>query len=133
MKKIVICLCFCALIVSLITACTLEDDNTLITCEMLRDDLESLRVSIRDLAATSVCGPDFECNVIGFGAKPCGGYWEYLIYTTSINTDALETLVTDFNMQENDFNQNCGAASDCSIPSAPTGFTCENNVCIPVF
>ena len=80
-----------------------------------------------------MCGDEFECRYIAFGAKPCGGPWEYLIYTTSIDTEELELLVTEFNAQEANYNETCGAISDCAVALEPTGFTCEDNQCVAVF
>ncbi|MGB0981649.1 MAG: hypothetical protein ACPGUH_06065 [Winogradskyella sp.] len=132
MKKLVVCSFAVFSILFGMVSCTIEDDNP-VTCVELQQNLEDLRVSIKDFAATSVCDAEFECRYIAFGEKPCGGPWEYLIYTTSIDTEQLELLVTEFNAQEANYNETCGAVSDCAITPEPTGFTCEDNQCVAIF
>jgi hypothetical protein len=92
-------------------------------------ELEVLRLDIESLTSTSVCNEEFECKFIAFGSKPCGGPWEYLVYSTSIDTDKLIALVENYNEKENDFNNKWGIISDCSITNPPTNVKCENNMC----
>ena len=54
---------------------------------------------------TSVCGEEYECRYIGVGSKPCGGPWEFLFYTTSIDTLELQSLVAAYNALEADYNE----------------------------
>lgn len=110
-----------------------EDDETPLTQEEERMELDIDKQAIIDFAATSVCNASTECKYIGFGSKPCGGPWSYIIYTTSIDTDKLELWIEDYNNKEADFNAKWGVFSDCSIANPPTSISCENNVCIPVF
>jgi hypothetical protein len=131
MKKFLIYLALIITASSFIIACTLEDEP--VTCSEMLQDLQSFKISIEDYAATSICSDEFECRYITFGSKPCGGPWLYLIYTTSIDTLELESLVNDYNERETIYNLNCEAVSDCSLPPQPTGFTCEDNLCIPVY
>lgn len=132
MKKITYYLTLLVVLSLFFISCTLPDDDP-VTCEEMIQELEQLKITIEDYAATSVCGEGFECNYIAFGSKPCGGPWEYLIYTTSIDTEQLIIMVNDYNELENNYNELCGAISDCTIPNEPIGFTCEENQCIPVF
>ena len=115
-----------------VVACTLEDENPA-DCENTAAYLQDLKFSIEDFAAQSVCGENFECRSIAFGSKSCGGPWSYLVYSTSIDTLELINLVNEYNALELRFNLNCGAVSDCSIPNAPIGFNCQNNLCVPIF
>ena len=133
MKKVFFYLSLTIIASVLIVACTIEDDDNPATCEFVFQDLQDLKIVIEDYASSSICSDEFECRYIAFGSKACGGPWSYLIYTTSIDTLELQTLVTDYNERENDYNLNCGATSDCSVPIAPAGFTCEDNLCIPTF
>ena len=84
MKKSIITLGFMSLFISL-TAMQCDDDDIVMTCEDSVQNLSVLKSHIETLANASVCGDDFECRYIAFGSKPCGGPWEYLIYTTSID------------------------------------------------
>lgn len=131
MKKVFLYIALIIIVTSFIIACTLEDEP--ITCEEMIQDLADFKITIEDYAANSICGDEFECRYIPFGSKPCGGPWSYLIYSTSIDTLELQTLVADYNERENNYNITCGSASDCSVSSPPSDFTCEDNQCIPVF
>ena len=95
--------------------------------------LNELRDQIRAFAETSICNDNFECGYIAFGSKPCGGAWEYLIYTTSIDTLELTNKVTNFNALEASYNEECGAISDCMAVMPPTDFECKNNTCFPKY
>ena len=133
MKKVLIYLSLTIIASIFIIACTIDDDDNPVTCEVMFQDLQDLSIAIEDYAAASICKDEFECRYIAYGSKPCGGPWSYLIYSTSIDTLELQTLVADYNESENNYNITCGAVSDCSVPQPPTGFTCEDNLCIPAF
>ena len=120
------------LILSLATSSCIEDDSDSF-CDSQLIYLSSLKANIEGLAATSICNENFECRYIAFGSKPCGGPWEFLFYTTSIDTMELENLVASYNALEADYNENCDAVSDCSTPIPPIDFSCENNQCIPIY
>lgn len=133
MKKIVLNLGFMSLFM-LITAMQCDDDEFYTTtCEGQIQNLSFLKSDIEAMANASICSEEFECRYIAFGSKPCGGPWEFLIYTTSIDTLTLASLVETYNQMESEYNINCDAISDCSTPQPPTGFECENNQCIPIF
>jgi hypothetical protein len=133
MKKVIISIALIIIAGVFIVACTIEDDDDILTCDPILQDLQYLKIAIEDFAASSICSDAFECRYIAFGSKPCGGPWSYLIYSTSIDTLELQTLVTDYNETENNYNLICGATSDCSVPNPPSSFTCEDNQCIPIY
>lgn len=110
-----------------------NDEVSPLTYEEERANLNIYKNTIEDLAATSICNENTECSYIGFGSKPCGGPWTYLIYTNSIDVDQLLLWVNDYNQLEQELNENWGIISDCSIVSPPLGFDCVNNTCNPVF
>ncbi|XMO87801.1 hypothetical protein AAFN75_05815 [Algibacter sp. AS12] len=131
MKKpfsILVLVTFCLLLLS--TQC--DEDNSLsqIDEELQLDDLKS---EIEDLANASTCGDGFECKYIAFGSKPCGGTWNYLIYSTSVDTEALEELVKNYNRKESLYNEVWGIMSDCAVVTPPTSVSCENNACVAVY
>lgn len=117
----------------LTTAMQCDEDDSPVSCAQTLQYLQDYKATIESIAAASVCDGDFECRYIAFGSKPCGGPWEFLVYSTSIDTLELMNLVSDYNILENNYNLDCGAISDCSTPQPPIGFECENNRCIPVF
>lgn len=110
-----------------------EDDIPPINQQSEEQELVSLKTDIENLANSSVCGDTFECKFIAFGSKPCGGSWEYLIYSTSIDTETLESMVEGYNRKEALYNAEWGIASDCSIANPPTSINCENNACVAVY
>ncbi|WP_396602721.1 hypothetical protein [Algibacter sp. R77976] len=107
-----------------------EDD---ITQEDESAELEILRLKIETLAKTSICNEEFECKYIGFGSKPCGGASGYLIYSTSIDTEKLESLVLNFNQKHAAFNTKWGIISNCTVTDPPVEINCENNTCVAVY
>lgn len=132
MKSLVSLLSFMSLFL-LLTAMQCDDDDTAYNCEDSVAYLTEQKLKIENMAKESICGGAFECRYIAFGSKPCGGPWEFLIYTTSIDTLALKSLVSEYNRLEANYNLNCGAASDCSVPQPPIGFNCENDQCNPMY
>ncbi|HLV14489.1 MAG TPA: hypothetical protein VKY41_04865 [Xanthomarina sp.] len=115
-----------------ISNCSNADDKQN-TCTEKQALLNEKRARIRSFAEASICNETYECRFIAFGNKPCGGPWEYLVYTTSIDTLEFENLVSNFNILEAKYNQECGAISDCMMVMPPSGLECENNKCIPIY
>ncbi|PWI29921.1 hypothetical protein DI383_09210 [Flavobacteriaceae bacterium LYZ1037] len=117
-----------------LAAFSCSDDDEPTSCKDRKLFLNEQRNQIRAFAETSICSDDFECRFIAFGSKPCGGPWEFLIYTTSIDTLELTNWVTDFNTLEATFNQEgCSGMSTCDTPQPPIGFNCVDNTCIPIY
>lgn len=109
-----------------------EDDITPPTQEDELQELIDLKTEIENFASTSICDDTFECKFIAFGSKPCGGPWSYLVYSTSIDTNRLESLVEGYNQKESIYNTKWNIASDCALVNPPTSVTCENNICVAV-
>ena len=65
-----------------------------------------------------------------FWVKPCGGPWEYLIYS-SINSDTLkiQEKVDEYNEWNEVINARYGYSSDCSQAEAPQ-LLCLNGKCV---
>ena len=103
------------------------------SCQDRLDHLLISKAEITDLANTSVCNENFECRYIAFGSKPCGGPWSYLVYSTSIDTLALQNMVEVYNLNEQNYNVACEQFSDCAVVLPPTEVTCEDGKCIAVY
>ncbi len=110
-----------------------DEDIPPLTQEDEEQELAALKIEIENSANTSVCGSTFECKFIAFGSKPCGGSWSYLVYSTSIDTEELESMVEGYNRKEAIFNTEWGIVSDCAITNPPTSVNCENNACVAVY
>jgi len=83
--------------------------------------IEKMRRSIRQYAAWyNHCSSEGECRYIAFGAKPCGGPREYIIYSTAyMDVDYFRRSVCRFNEIEYAFNRRYGIASPCDVPPLP--------------
>lgn len=99
---------------------------TLVSCdqeaaEEARDRAELVDMRAQILAAVGDGSDDVsDCRYIGLGDKPCGGFWQYLVYSVSAtDTVALRTMVANYNAFENAMNRKYGYASDCSVPRPP--------------
>ncbi|HUH28329.1 hypothetical protein [Gelidibacter sp.] len=109
------------------------DDPENSSCEDYVSQLDGLRVKIENLANTSVCKENFECRYMAFGSKPCGGPWNYLVYSTSIDTLELHSLVNAYNKMEQELNVACERVSDCMMVNPPQRLECKNNKCIAIY
>ncbi|GAA4890692.1 hypothetical protein GCM10023311_13700 [Flaviramulus aquimarinus] len=110
-----------------------DEDHLNLTFDEEQAKLNVLKSQIEDLASTSTCNEASECKFIGLGRKSCGGLWNYLVYSTSIDTEALKSLVEIYNQKEKEFNTKWGIASDCAVTNPPTSINCKNNVCVAVY
>jgi hypothetical protein len=91
--------------------------------------LDAMRKAIVALIGTPACGGEGDCRYIGLGVKPCGGVWEYLIYSAStVDTVKLEYLVMLYNAFDDGFNHRYNVASDCMFVTPPT-VRCFEGVC----
>ena len=82
--------------------------------------LESMEAKIDQMIANRACTADGSCRVIAFGAKPCGGPWEYKIYSAEqVDTLALQQAVREYNDFNREANKRHGWLSDCSVPNPP--------------
>ena len=97
--------------------------------EVEKKSIDKLKSEIVVLAESSICSEDNDCNFVGLGSKPCGGHWEYLTYSNSIDTVKFLAKVEDCNRLENEFNQKWSIISDCSFVVPPDSVICENGKC----
>jgi len=102
-----------------------DDDNPGITQNMLDIKKQEILNYINSFSCTA----NSNCNYIAFGSKPCGGPWEYLAYSSSVNFGALQAMVNEYNQMQNKFNIQTGAISDCMVVTAPNTVGCVNGVC----
>lgn len=87
-----------------------EEDDRAQLAEMRRE-IDAL---VGDAAGASI----EDCRYSGLGSKPCGGPWEYVIYSaSSTDSTALAERLTAYNAFEAEMNEHYGYASDCSVPN----------------
>jgi hypothetical protein len=82
--------------------------------------LKELRTLIDREIGTPRANQPSQCKLIGFGSKPCGGPWSYLVYSTR-NTDEfrLRQLVSQFNQFQKKINQESKIYSTCTLTPVP--------------
>ncbi len=95
--------------------------------------LEKLALEIKSMADKSLCSDKYVCDYIGFGSKPCGGNWEYLVYSSSIDVNGFLKKVKLYNELEKQYNTKYGIASDCMMAMPPDSTTCEDGKCKAVY
>ena len=132
-KKINICDFFCigassrrtrdlsaALLALFVSACGSLDpgESPLQPEEGDRAKLVEMRREISALIGDAECEATEACRQVGIGAKPCGGPWEYLIYSVA-DSAALADRLVGYNGFEADMNRRYGYSSDCSVPNEP--------------
>jgi hypothetical protein len=101
-------------------------------CDEARDiaRLEQMGDEINALIGDALCSDSTECRFIGFGSKPCGGPWRYLIYSIStVDTVELARRVAEYNKFEATLNRRYGWYSDCSVPRPPN-LGCRDGQCV---
>ena len=87
-----------------------------------RDDarLERRRREIEELAEDTGAGTAAECGYVGLGSKPCGGPWDYLVFSRiGVDEEELLAKVEKHNDLERRMNRRYGRMSDCSMPPEP--------------
>ena len=93
--------------------------------ERLRDLKRAIDVEIGEPRADSIA----QCKYIAFGAKPCGGPWTFLVYSTARTDESkLQRLVGEYNTLQKKINAEERLGSDCSVPTEPK-LVLENGVC----
>ena len=77
---------------------------------------QAIDALIGDASGASIA----DCRSAALGSKPCGGPWEYIVYSaSSTDTTELANRLTEYNAFEAEMNELYGYVSDCSIPNMP--------------
>ena len=85
-----------------------------------RAQLAEMRREIEALVGDAAGASIEDCRYSGLGSKPCGGPWEFVIYSaSSTDSTALAERLTAYNAFEAEMNERYGYASDCSVPNEP--------------
>jgi hypothetical protein len=103
--------------------CDEEDNRT--TPEILAEKKQEILNYIQSFSCANATG----CLSIAFGAKPCGGPREFLVYPNTVDQNTLETLVTEYYEMDHQYNIEIGAISDCMVVNPPNTINCVNGVC----
>ena len=85
-----------------------------------RTQLAEMRREIDALVGDAAGASIADCRYAGVGSKPCGGPWEFIIYSaSSTDSTALAEKLTAYNAFEAEMNDRYGYASDCEVPNTP--------------
>ena len=85
-----------------------------------RAQLAEMRREIDALVGDTAGASIADCRYAGVGSKPCGGPWEFIIYSaSSTDSTALAERLTAYNDFEAEMNERYGYASDCSVLNEP--------------
>ena len=117
-KKIIIFFMF-IICFTMFTVCNdnVEGEDQNLTLTKKREDLKN---EIYSMIEKKDCSEFSECKTIGFGSKPCGGHWIYLVYSTDeINTSLLSKKVEEYNKLDQKYNEVKGIVSDCMLVAEP--------------
>lgn len=107
--------------------CEKDEENRDIKSK--QEQLVQEKQIILDYIATFPCDASVGCDFLAFGSKPCGGPWEYLVFSNAVDLNYLTTKVNNYNELENQYNIETGAVSDCMAVLPPEEVGCVNGVC----
>ncbi|EGN74298.1 hypothetical protein A28LD_2081 [Idiomarina sp. A28L] len=84
--------------------------------QVTSDELSALAAEIFRLVGTPEADNPSQCKVLPFGAKPCGGPANWLVYSTKVtDTETLEERVELYNMLSSRFNEQEELVGDCAV------------------
>jgi len=110
-----------------------DDSGAISLQETEKAEIDKLKIEIKSLAEESVCSEEFSCYSVGIGAKPCGGFWEYIVYSNSIDVVSFLTKIDALNELEKTYNDKYMILSDCFIAMPPSSVDCVDGKCVGIF
>ena len=122
---------FFSLLAFLVIYC--DDSDAISLQETEKAEIDKLKIEIKSLANDSVCSEEFSCFSVGIGAKPCGGFWEYIVYSNSIDVVSFFKKIETMNDLEKTYNEKYMIQSDCFIAMPPGSIDCVDGKCVGVF
>jgi len=122
---------FFSLLAFLVIYC--DDSGDITLQETQKAVIDNLKVEIKALADGSECSEEFTCYSVGVGAKPCGGFWEYIIYSNSIDIPSFLSKIEELNDLEKSYNEKYMIQSDCFIAMPPSSIDCVEGKCVGTF
>jgi hypothetical protein len=100
-----------------------EEHSTVADPEVPRAQqrLDSLATAINAAVGEAHAEDASQCRTIAYGAKPCGGPWRYLVYSTAAtDSTRLARVVDEYNDTQDYLNRKLGLSSDCALVAEPT-------------
>lgn len=93
------------------------------------ETLQNEKQRIKEYIASFPCDNTTGCSYIAFGSKPCGGPWEYLVYSNAIDVTYLTNRIDFYNQDEARYNELYNIVSDCMVVNPPANVGCVDGVC----
>ncbi|MEM7484188.1 MAG: hypothetical protein AAF348_03175 [Bacteroidota bacterium] len=116
MKKIIKMLLLC----TILTACNNDDDNNELLSQEEEAQLLQVQFSeIQTLASSVDCINHENWSYAPYGSNACGGPVEYIAYPNNIDTNRFLTLLEEYRVAQEEFNEKWEVFGDCSIPEEP--------------
>ena len=85
---------------------------------------------IKRLASDLSCNADYQCKSVGYGSRSCGGFDDFIIYSTkSVNVDYMESLSKQYYELDEQYDSQTGGMSICPIEQ-PRVSACIYNSCV---
>ena len=120
MKK----LSFIVFIICLITASCSNDENSQEEATQKLDKMYD-EIVAASLVNTEPCTNPQEWSYVATGAKPCGGYAVYVVYSKKIDVETFLEKIQKYTDAQKDYNKKWGPVSDCAMLVEPTGIECS--------
>lgn len=119
MKK----LSFIVFVVCLLFSCSNDESSQEEDAQRL--DKMYTEIITASLANSEPCTSPQEWDFVASGAKPCGGYAAYIVYSKKINVEKFLEKIKKHSDAQNDYNKKWGVVSDCAMEVKPTGIKCS--------
>lgn len=119
MKK----LSFIVFLVYFVASSCSNDENSQEEAAQELDKMYNEIIAV-SLANSEPCTNSQEWDFIASGAKACGGYSEYIVYSKKINIEKFLAKIKEYTEAQSNYNKKWGIISDCSITIKPTGVQC---------
>lgn len=110
-----------------------NDSDAISLQEAQKEVIDNLKIEIKNLAGASICSEEYSCYNVGIGAKPCGGFWEYIVYSNSIDIVTFLAKIETLNELEKEYNEKYSILSDCFMAMPPSSISCVDGKCTAVF
>ena len=110
-----------------------DDSGNITSQEADKAVIDNLKLEVKSLAKASICSEEYMCYSVGVGDKPCGGFWEYTIYSNSIDIPSFLAKIETLNELEEAYNEKYMIQSDCFIAMPPSSIECVEGKCIGTF
>ena len=96
----------------------------------LKARMESLLLRMSKAVGEGKCAVDNDCRILGVGAKLCGKFDKYLLYSTAeADESEVRGLVTEYNAYAEQLNKISYKVLGCGIEAKPV--RCLQRRCVP--